>query len=74
MQDIAERELWSSYQKAYEDVLNRCNTEYAPWYIVPADRKWYRNLVVSELLLESLRSIDPQYPEVEQDYSGIVIR
>src|SRR5690606_38405801 len=52
--DLEERKLWNEYQQAYEDVLTRCNTEYAPWHVIPGDRKWYRNLVVSNLLRETL--------------------
>jgi len=58
--DVEERRLWDDYQRAYEDALTRCNTPHAPWHIVPADRKWYRNLVVSRLLRETLAAMDPQ--------------
>ncbi|MFG2333281.1 polyphosphate kinase 2 family protein [Streptomyces sp. NPDC048604] len=60
--DIEERARWPQYQKAYELVLERCSTEEAPWYVVPADRKWYRNWAVSTLLLEHLEAMDPAYP------------
>jgi PPK2 family polyphosphate:nucleotide phosphotransferase len=53
--DWREREHWDAYQKAYEDVLRRCSTDAAPWYIVPADRKWHRNLAIAETLVEALR-------------------
>jgi PPK2 family polyphosphate:nucleotide phosphotransferase len=53
--DWRERELWDRYQEAYEDALSRCSTEVAPWYIVPADRKWFRNLAISEVLVDTLR-------------------
>lgn len=53
--DWKERELWDQYQKAYEDAINRCSTKTAPWYVVPADHKWYRNLVLAETLVEALR-------------------
>ena len=53
---------WDDYQQAYEDALTRCNTEHAPWHIVPANRKWYRNLVVSNLLRKTLEDMNPQYP------------
>ena len=61
-QDLDERKRWEEYVQAYEDALTRCNTEYAPWHIVPSDRKWYRNLVVSNLLRETLEKMDPQFP------------
>ena len=61
--DIADRERWPAFQAAYEEALERCNTAAAPWYVVPADRKWYRMWAVSQLLLETLRELDPQWPE-----------
>ncbi|MEW1639020.1 PPK2 family polyphosphate kinase [Streptomyces sp. NPDC093801] len=60
--DIEERGMWPAYQEAYERVLERCSTDAAPWYVVPADRKWYRNWAVSRLLLEHLEEMDPRYP------------
>lgn len=53
--DWAERQNWDEYMEAYEDALTRCNTEYAPWYIVPADKKWYRDLVITQTLVNELR-------------------
>jgi PPK2 family polyphosphate:nucleotide phosphotransferase len=61
--DIDERRRWDDYQAAYQIALSRCSTEWAPWYVVPSDRKWARNWVVGNLLLETLREMDPQYPE-----------
>jgi polyphosphate kinase 2 (PPK2 family) len=52
--DWKERELWDDYTAAYEDVLNRCSTKHAPWFIVPADKKWFRNLAVAETLRDAL--------------------
>jgi PPK2 family polyphosphate:nucleotide phosphotransferase len=63
--DLAERERWDDYMTAYQDALERCDAEAAPWYVVPADRKWYRNWAVQQLLLETLRELDPQYPARE---------
>ena len=60
--DLDERKLWDDYQRAYEDALTRCNTKHAPWYIVPANRKWYRNLVVSQAVREALEGMNPQVP------------
>ncbi|MFF3314108.1 PPK2 family polyphosphate kinase [Streptomyces sp. NPDC003035] len=65
--DIEERELWPAYQRAYELALERCSTPEAPWYLVPADRKWYRNWAISTLLLEHLEALDPQYPKGDFD-------
>jgi PPK2 family polyphosphate:nucleotide phosphotransferase len=60
--DIDERQLWGSYREAYEIALERTNTEYAPWYLVPSDKKWYRNLAIGELLLETLDRLDLDWP------------
>jgi PPK2 family polyphosphate:nucleotide phosphotransferase len=72
--DLAERERWSDYTAAYEEVLSRTSTPWAPWYVVPADRKWYRNLVVASILVETLESLEMSYPPAEDDLSGVVIR
>ncbi|MFD0372530.1 PPK2 family polyphosphate kinase [Streptomyces sp. NPDC127114] len=61
--DIEERALWPAYQEAYEIALQRCATDRTPWYLVPADRKWYRNWAISRLLLEHLEELDPAYPK-----------
>jgi len=60
--DLAARGQWSRYQQVYEDTLSRTGTELAPWHIIPADHKWYRNWAVARLLLESLRDLAPQFP------------
>jgi PPK2 family polyphosphate:nucleotide phosphotransferase len=65
--DVSERERWPAYREAYEAVLARCSTEAAPWYVVPADRKWYRNWAVSRLLLEHLEQLGPAYPQPDLD-------
>ncbi|MFJ6796773.1 PPK2 family polyphosphate kinase [Streptomyces sp. NPDC091268] len=65
--DIEERAAWPAYREAYELALERCSTDAAPWYVVPADRKWYRNWAVATLLREHLEAIDPQYPKGDFD-------
>ncbi|MDG4864088.1 polyphosphate kinase 2 family protein [Streptomyces sp. T-3] len=65
--DIEERALWPAYQEAYDIALERCSTEAAPWYVIPSDRKWYRNWAISKLLLEHLEQLDPQYPKGDFD-------
>lgn len=72
--DLAEREYWSDYQKAYNEALTRCNTEQAPWYIVPANKKWYRNLVVSRILRKTLEKMNPKYPAAEEGLEGLVVK
>ncbi|HEV7203071.1 MAG TPA: PPK2 family polyphosphate kinase [Jatrophihabitans sp.] len=69
--DIAERARWTDYQAAYEAVLERCNTDHAPWYVVPADRKKYRNWAVGELLRETLAELDPAFPRPTLDLNGL---
>ncbi|HMC42048.1 MAG TPA: polyphosphate kinase 2 family protein, partial [Acidimicrobiales bacterium] len=61
--DLDERKLWPDYQAAAEEMLQRTSTDDAPWYVVPADHKWYRNWVVSQVLIESLEAMDPRYPD-----------
>ena len=73
LQDLEERKHWQAYREAFNDALTNCNTVHAPWYVVPSDRKWYRNLVVSELMLNTLKSMDPHYPLADDDYRGIVV-
>jgi PPK2 family polyphosphate:nucleotide phosphotransferase len=58
--DINERQRWPEYLRAYEDAINQTNTEWAPWYIVPADRKWFRNMVVAAVLVDTLKKLNPQ--------------
>jgi PPK2 family polyphosphate:nucleotide phosphotransferase len=65
--DLAERARWDDYQQAYQDALTKCSTTAAPWYVVPGDRKWYRNWAVATLLREAFAEIDPQYPAADFD-------
>jgi PPK2 family polyphosphate:nucleotide phosphotransferase len=63
--DIDEREHWPAYQEAYQEALERCTTDEAPWFVVPADRKWYARLAVQQLLLEHLRALELQWPTAD---------
>lgn len=63
--DLDDRKLWGEFQDAYEDALTKCNTKHAPWYVVPADNKWYRNALVSKLLVKSLKELDPKFPPTD---------
>ncbi|HEX2206444.1 MAG TPA: PPK2 family polyphosphate kinase [Longimicrobium sp.] len=67
--DWRERELWDPYQEAYEDALSRCSTEVAPWHIVPADKKWFRNLAISEALVHRLRHCRDHWRDALEDLS-----
>ncbi|MBC8264119.1 MAG: polyphosphate kinase 2 family protein [Anaerolineales bacterium] len=71
--DLEERKLWPEYMRAYEDVLSKTSTEWAPWYIVPANRKWYRNLVVGTVLVETLEGLNMSYPQPEEDLDNVMI-
>ena len=65
--DWEERAYWDAYQKAFEDAINATATREAPWYVVPADHKWYMRYLVSEILCDTLIDMDPQYPEVTSE-------
>ncbi|MDZ4804992.1 MAG: polyphosphate kinase 2 family protein [Candidatus Eisenbacteria bacterium] len=69
--DLAERKHWSQYQRAYEEALGRCSTKWAPWFIIPADKKWYRNHAVSQIMLETLESMKLKFPKPTFDPTKI---
>lgn len=71
--DLRKREQWEDYMQAYQDMLAMCTTNSAPWYVIPADQKWYRNLAVSRVIVHTLKQMDPQYPQQEHDLSQITI-
>ena len=71
--DLAERKLWDDYQKAYEDAINSCSTDHAPWLIVPADRKWARNIAVAEVVVEAMEKLKVKFPQADFDPKTIVI-
>lgn len=62
--DVEERKFWSDYQKAYEDAINATSTSYAPWYIIPADKKWFARLLVSEIIIKKLKQLNIDYPKL----------
>ena len=71
--DLEERKLWPRYMKAFEDVLGKTSTEWAPWYIIPANRKWYRNLVISSIVIRTLKELKMKYPQPEENLDNVVI-
>ncbi len=71
--DLAERKLWDQYLAAFEDALEKTSTETAPWYVIPANRKWYRDLVISSIIIEKLKSLNMAYPEFKGNLDEIVI-
>ena len=72
-EDLDDRKLWKDYMAAYEDALNRTTTECAPWFVVPANKKWYRNLVVATVLVDTLEEMQPHYQEPQVDLRDIKI-
>lgn len=69
--DVEMRKLWDDFHQAYEDMLNRCSTRHAPWYVVPADRNWYRDYVVASTVCNALESLDLKWPKPSADFSKI---
>jgi polyphosphate kinase 2 (PPK2 family) len=69
--DFEDRKQWDDYATAYEDALTRCSTPAAPWFIVPADRKWFRNFAVSHILVETLEALEMRFPKPSFDVSRI---
>ena len=72
--DIAKRKQWDQYQAAYEDALTQCSTRWAPWHVIPADRKWFRNLAVAQILTHELGKLPLRFPEATFDPSKIRLR
>ena len=60
-------------KEKYEDAINKCSTDYAPWYVVPSNKKWYRNLVIARAITDTLEAMNPQYPQPEEGLDKIVI-
>jgi PPK2 family polyphosphate:nucleotide phosphotransferase len=71
--DLIDRAHWDEYLEAYEDALARTSQKHAPWYVVPSDKKWYRNLVVAEILVKALEDLKIRVPEPEEDLKGVVV-
>lgn len=71
--DLTERARWDDYMQAFEDVFEKCSTKAAPWYIVPADKKWYRNVLISETIVKTLEGLEMKYPEPAEGLDNIVI-
>ncbi|MFL5490198.1 MAG: PPK2 family polyphosphate kinase, partial [Gemmatimonadales bacterium] len=69
--DLEERKFWKDYMRAYQDALSKTSTEWAPWYIIPANKKWYRNHLIGTILAQQLKQLDLKYPDC--DVSGVVV-
>ena len=70
--DISERSFWKEYQKAYEEAISHTGTKYAPWYIIPADDKWNTHLLIGEIILETLKQMDPVIPNLDKKEQGLL--
>lgn len=70
--DVKERKYWDEYMKAYESAINKTSTPYAPWYVIPADKKWFARFFLSEILVNTLNDIDPKYPTVEKEKEKLI--
>lgn len=71
--DLVDRARWDDFMTAYEDVISKTSTDVAPWYVVPADRKWYRNLCVARIMLDTLKKLDMEFPPINWDPATIRI-
>jgi PPK2 family polyphosphate:nucleotide phosphotransferase len=69
--DLKEREYWDQYIEAYQDMLRKCSKKHAPWYVIPANNKWFRNLAVSQILCDTLEGMDLKFPKANADLKGI---
>ncbi len=69
--DYSERPYWDAYTKAFEDAISKCSTDDAPWFVIPANRKWFRNLAIADIVVEAMESLEMQYPEPEVDMREI---
>jgi PPK2 family polyphosphate:nucleotide phosphotransferase len=72
--DLADRALWDNYMDAYQDMMRKCSTAHAPWYIVPANRKWFRNWLVGDVLVRTLKAMDLKYPSPPEGLEKIKIK
>ena len=72
-EDLKEREYWDDYMDAYEDVFRHCSRKHAPWFIIPANKKWYRNVAISQILIEALDGLEMKYPKPNFDVSKMKV-
>jgi PPK2 family polyphosphate:nucleotide phosphotransferase len=71
--DLGKRKHWDDYMVAFEEMLARCSKPWAPWYVIPADQKWYRNLTITRTIIDAIGKMNPQYPSPEGDLDGIIV-
>ena len=73
LEDLEKRKYWNLYMQAYEEMLSKTTSLWAPWYVIPANQKWYRNLAVTKVIVAALRRLDPQFPSSEESLNGLII-
>lgn len=73
LEDLEKRTYWPDYMAAYEEMLQQCSTAWAPWHVIPANQKWYRNLAIMRTIVHTLREMNPQYPEAEKNLDQVII-
>lgn len=73
LEDLEKRKFWPDYMAAYEEMLQQCTTEWAAWHVIPANQKWYRNLTITRTIVQTLRDMNPQFPEAEGNLDQVVI-
>jgi PPK2 family polyphosphate:nucleotide phosphotransferase len=73
LNDIKEREYWDTYMNAYEDAINLCSTSYAPWHVIPSNKKWFRNLAISQIIIETLEGLNLKLPKPPFDPKSVKI-
>jgi polyphosphate kinase 2 (PPK2 family) len=74
VEDLSERKLWSKYMRAYEDALQNTSTDLSPWYVIPADHKWFRDLLVSTVIVDALEALGMEYPRLSVDPKSVLIK
>lgn len=72
--DLKDRALWDDFMETYEDLLSKTSTAHAPWYVVPANRKWYRNLCVARIMVDTMKRLDMKFPEIDWDPSKVAVK
>lgn len=73
LEDVEKRKYWDDYMAAYEEMLEKTTTPWAPWYVIPSDQKWYRNLAISRVIMATIKEMNPLYPSAEGDFGDVVI-
>jgi polyphosphate kinase 2 (PPK2 family) len=73
-EDLEKRKQWPDYMEAYRDALNECNTPWAPWYVIPSDQKWYRNLAVARIIVSHMHQLELAFPEAKAEIGDVVVQ